>query len=151
MRAGSRAVASSPSVGALRAEASAMSNLSLSASVIALVLGASACLDNTQGAPAQTVGGLHDGKITGSFSDTEVKRNLAGELPNVTLTARDVGGDDTVVNSETYTDLQHGFSLSLPGGRYKIEFKDPAGHILETFPDVVVDGDMKLAPQGEAE
>lgn len=128
-----------------------MTNLSLSASVIALVLGATACLDHTQGPLEQTIGAFRDGTISGSFSDTEVKRNLVGELPSVMLTARDVGGDDTVVNSETYTDLAHGFSLSLPGGRYKIEFKDPAGHILDSFPDVVVDGDMKLAPQGAAQ
>jgi len=128
-----------------------MSNLSLSASVIALVLGATACLDHTQGPLEQTIGSFHDGTISGSFSDTEVKLNRVGQLPSVTMTASDVGGDDTVVNSETYTDLEHGFTLALPGGRYKIEFRDPAGHILGSFPDVVVDGDMKLAPQGEAE
>lgn len=128
-----------------------MTNLSLSASVIALVLGATACLDNTQGPLEQTAGTFHDGTISGSFSDADVKLNHAGELANVTLTAKEVGGDGTVINSDTYKDLDHGFSLSLPGGRYKIEFKDPAGHILETFPDVVVDGDVKLAPQGAAQ
>ena len=128
-----------------------MSNLSLSASVIALVLGAAACADQTQTPPEKNGGTLHGGVVKGSFTDNEVKLNRAGQLQNITLTARDVGGDGTIINSDTYKDLDHGFSLELPGGHYKLQFTDPAGHVLESYGDVVVDGDLMLAPQQAAE
>jgi len=126
-----------------------MTNLSLSASVIALVLGATACLDQTQALPQK--GTLHDGTVRGTFSDNEIKLNRAGELQNVTLAARDVGGDGTIINSDTYKDLDHGFSLALPGGKYKLDFTDPNGYVLESYDNIVVDGDLKLAPQHPAE
>ena len=128
-----------------------MTNLSLSASVIALVLGATACLDQTQGQPDKSAVGLHGGTVSGTFSDNEVKLNRAGQLQNVTIIARDVGGDDTIINSDTYEDLDRGFSLELPGGHYKLQFTDPNGFVLTTYNDVIVDGDLKLAPQQAAE
>jgi len=124
-----------------------MSKLSLSASVIALVLGATACLDHTQGPLEQGTNVLRDGSISGSFTTAEIKSHPKG----ITLTASDVGGDGTIVNSETYSNLEHGFSLALPGGHYKVDFTEPGGIVLATYSDVVVDGDVKLAPQNAAE
>ena len=120
-----------------------MSNLSLSASVIALVLGATACLDQTQGPFEKNSGVLHDGSVSGSFSEGLVKRD---NVEYVNLVARDVGGDGTVINSSTYTRLDHDFRLELPGGKYKLDFTDPSGNVLATYNNFVVDGDMKLAP-----
>lgn len=131
-----------------------MSKLTLSAVALALAFSATACLDHTQGPLEQITGtkaALQDGSISGSWNNVLAMRDTTGDLKNLTISARDVGGDGTVVNSETYANLDHDFSLSLPGGHYKVDITDLQNHVLVTYPDVTVDGDTKLAPQGAAE
>lgn len=129
-----------------------MSKLTLSAVVLGLALSATACLDHTQGPLEQITGtALKEGSISGSWNNTLAMRDTTSDLKNVTISARDVGGDGTVVNSQTYASLDHDFSLELPGGHYRVDFTDAANHVLVTYPDVTVDGDTKLAPQGAAE
>ena len=128
-----------------------MTNLSLSASVIALVLGATACLDQTQGSLDNTRDELRSGMVSGEFTTDQIRRNNAGELASVTLTAHDITSKTTIVNSDNYTQLDRGFALELPGGTYELDVTDPSGHVLESYDNVVVDGDVKLAPQQAAE
>ena len=129
-----------------------MSKLTLSAVALALALSATACLDHTQGPIGQVTGApLKDGSISGSWNDALAMRDTTGELKNITITARDLGTDSTVVNSQTYASLDHDFALEVPGGHYRVDFTDAANHVLTTYNDVTVDGDVKLAPQGAAE
>jgi len=84
------------------------------------------------------------------FTRNLIKRDTTGAIEALTLTARDVGGDGAIINSETYTDLDHGFALELPGGKYKLDVTDPSGLVLASYNNVVVDGDVKLAPTDTA-
>jgi len=101
-----------------------------------------ACLDNTP-APWEPGGGVY-----GSSYRDGVVTSPAIDGKNITVAARDVGGDGTIINSETYASLDQGFQLDLPGGRYTIDVTDAAGHVIATYPDVTVDGDVTVgAPQ----
>lgn len=129
-----------------------MSKLTLSATVLALAVSATACLDHTQGPLEQVTGAaLHDGSLSGSWSGALAMRDTTSDLNNITISARDVGGDGTVINSETYASLDHDFTLELPGGHYRVDFTDAANHVLATYSNVVIDGDVKLAPQTAAQ
>jgi hypothetical protein len=113
------------------------------ASLIMFATLGTACLDHTA-APWEPGGGVYGRP---SYMDGAVS-SPAIEANNVTVAARDVGGDGTIVNSETYTSLDHGFKLDLPGGRYAIDITDAVGHVIATYPDVTVDGDVTVdAPQ----
>jgi hypothetical protein len=120
-----------------------MTKLISVALVLTLALAATACLDNTP-APWQSGGGVYaDGSVTSPWDG-------AGDLQDITVAAREVGGDPTIVNSETYARFDHGFKLDLPGGRYTIDVKDAADHVIATYPDVVVDGEVTIGAPTEA-
>lgn len=62
----------------------------------------------------------------------------------VVLRFASVGGDGTLVNSQLYADIEHGFTLDLPGGHYDIEVTDAAHNVIAAYDDVIVDGDVTL-------
>jgi hypothetical protein len=120
-----------------------MTKLITLASLLALTVAATGCLDHTAG-PTDPGGGIfRDGSVSTAWTGH-------GELHDITVVARDVGGDDTIVNSETYATFDHGFKLDLPGGRYKIEVTDAAQHVLATYAEVVVDGEVTVGAPSPA-
>jgi hypothetical protein len=114
--------------------------------ILALAASAPACLDNTPASWQPGGGTFTDGTVSSSWNGTEAMRDTTGAVHDVTVSARDLGGDGTVVNSQTYASLDHGFTLELPGGHYKLDVTDVANHVVATYFDVVVDGDVKLGP-----
>jgi hypothetical protein len=116
-----------------------MTRLVSIASVFLFAVTGTACYRESSGRPLQW---LRDGGVTSTWTG-------AGALRDVTVVARALGGDGTIVNSETYPRLDQGFKLDLPGGRYTIDVTDAADHVIATYPEVVVDGEVTIGAPTE--
>ena|SRR5260221_12369647 len=116
-----------------------MTRLVSIASVLMFAVTGTACYRESSGKPLKW---FRDGAVTSTWTGDRALRD-------VTVVARDLGGDGTIVNSETYPRFDQGFKLDLPGGRYTIDVTDAADHVIATYPDVVVDGEMTIGTPTE--
>ena len=109
----------------------------LSIGSLFMVFGTTACLDGAPG-PLDKGGGIfRDGSVSSSWTGD-------AKFHDVTVAARDVDGDGTIVNSETYASFDQGFKLDLPGGHYRIDVTDANHHVIAIYKDVLVDGDITM-------
>lgn len=107
---------------------------------LTVLLGTAACNRYSRG-PFEPGGGIF---LSGNVQAVDRIAPDGVDLNNVTVAARDVGGDGTIVNSQLYANIEQGFTLDLPGGHYDIEVTDAAHNVIATYEDVIVDGDVTL-------
>lgn len=104
------------------------------ASLLTFAVTGSGCYRESSGKPLKW---FREGTVASTWTPGHA-------VSDVTVVARDVGGDGTIVNSVTYARFDQGFKLDLPGGHYTIDVTDAADRVIATYQDVVVDGETTI-------